>query len=118
MSAVAALALGLAAGLLGGVLGLGGGVIMIPGMTFFLGADQHTAQGVSLVVIVATAISGAIAHTRYGNVRHRTALLVALGAVPFGLLGAWLANQTDPAWLQRAFSLLIAGVGLRLLLWK
>lgn len=46
------LAVGLSAGLLGGMVGVGGGIIIVPALVYFLGFSQHTAQGTSLGLIM------------------------------------------------------------------
>ena len=40
--------IGLAAGTLSGLVGIGGGVIVVPALVFFLGFSQQEAQGTSL----------------------------------------------------------------------
>ena len=45
------IAIGLMAGVFGGIFGVGGAIVMIPAMVYFLGVDQHTAQGTSLAVM-------------------------------------------------------------------
>jgi len=109
------LVLGLAAGVLAGLLGIGGGVILVPAMVFLLGVDQKVAQGVSLVVIVPTAIVGAITHYRRGNVLPRLALSLGIAAVFGALLGAWLAGQLDPTWLRRGFGVFVVAVATRMI---
>ncbi len=42
------LIIGLAAGMLSGLVGVGGGIIMVPALIFFLHYTQHQAQGTSL----------------------------------------------------------------------
>lgn len=44
--------IGLMAGVFGGMFGVGGAIIMIPALVYFLGVDQHTAQGTSLAVML------------------------------------------------------------------
>ena len=44
--------IGLMTGVFGGVFGVGGAVIMIPALVYFLNVDQHTAQGTSLAVML------------------------------------------------------------------
>lgn len=48
---IAALLIGLAAGMLSGLVGVGGGIILVPALVFFLGYTQHQAQGTSLAVL-------------------------------------------------------------------
>src|SRR5688572_24475388 len=45
------IAIGLAAGMLSGLVGVGGGIIIIPALVFFLHFTQHQAQGTSLAVV-------------------------------------------------------------------
>lgn len=111
-----ALGLGLLTGILSGMLGVGGGIVMIPGMVLLLGQSQHTAQGVSLAVMVVTAAAGAITHYHQHNIKFRLALWIVPSAVVFAFVGAWLVDMIDPLWLQRAFSILILSIGLWMVL--
>ncbi|HEY4876905.1 MAG TPA: TSUP family transporter, partial [Puia sp.] len=43
---------GLAAGMLSGLVGVGGGIIIVPALAFFLGFSQHEAQGTSLGILL------------------------------------------------------------------
>ena len=82
---------GVAVGVLSALFGVGGGLIMVPFIVLVLDRSQHLAEGTSLVVIVPTAIAGVIAHWRNGFVSLREALLLALGGVVGGYLGASIA---------------------------
>jgi uncharacterized membrane protein YfcA len=44
--------IGLAAGIMGGMVGVGGGIIIVPALVYFLAFSQHEAQGTSLGLIV------------------------------------------------------------------
>ena len=44
--------IGITAGLLSGLLGLGGAIIIIPALVFFMGFSQQTAQGTALLMMV------------------------------------------------------------------
>ena len=48
---ISALLIGLAAGMLSGLVGVGGGIIMVPALVFFMNYTQHQAQGSSLAVL-------------------------------------------------------------------
>lgn len=45
------LLIGLAAGVLSGLVGVGGGILIVPALVFFMGYTQHQAQGTSLGVL-------------------------------------------------------------------
>ena len=110
--------IGLGAGIASGMLGIGGGIIQVPGMVLLLGVDQHTAQGVSLAVMIVTAAVGAIVQYRQGNVKPWIALWVAPSAAVFAFVGASLANLVEAGWLSRIFGLLILFFGTRMILSK
>ena len=48
---ITALLIGLSAGVLSGLVGVGGGIIMVPALVFFMQYTQHQAQGTSLAVL-------------------------------------------------------------------
>lgn len=62
-----------------GVLGGGGSLLTVPVLVYVLGYDPKLAITMSLPVVGATSLAGAVAHWRAGNVRWGTAL--AFGAV-------------------------------------
>jgi uncharacterized membrane protein YfcA len=94
-------------------MGVGGGIIMVPASTLILGYSQHLAQGISLVVIIPTALAGAITHYRLGNVRTREAVLLAIGAMLAGWVASRLAQQLSGPMLQRIFGLVLLYFALR-----
>lgn len=104
----AALALGFAAGVTSGMLGIGGGILFVPALALVLGVSQLTAESTSLLAIVPVSLVGAWRQYRYGNVRLRDGLLVALLS-PLGVLGGTeLANAVS----QRALAIGFAAVQL------
>jgi len=107
MSVAAGVGIGLVAGALSGMLGIGGGVVLVPGMVLLLDVEQHTAQGVSLAVIAATALVGGFTHYLQGNVRLGVVLGIAPAAVALALGGSLLADEVPAHWLSRAFGLLV-----------
>lgn len=107
-SIAAALALGFAAGVTGGMLGVGGGIIFVPTLVFFLDQSQLDALSTSLLAIVPVAILGAWRQHGYGNLRVRDGLIVAVLAPPGVVLGTTLANVLS----ERALELSFAGLQL------
>jgi uncharacterized membrane protein YfcA len=104
MDLAAAIAIGLAAGVTSGMLGVGGGILFVPGLVFFLGLSQLSAESTSLLAIVPVALVGAWRQHRYGNVRLRDGLIVA-ALSPLGvLLGVWLSNNLSERALELSFA--------------
>jgi uncharacterized protein len=107
-SIAAAATIGFAGGLTGGLLGIGGGVLFVPALVFFLGLSQLAGEATSLLVIIPVALLGAWRQHGYGNVRLREALTIGVLSVPGVVLGAALANEVT----QRALELSFAGLQL------
>ena len=105
-SIAAVLALGFAAGLAGGMLGVGGGVLFVPALVFFLEQGQLEAESTSLLAIVPVALLGAWRQWGYGNLRLRDALIVGILAPPGIVLGAALANAVPERGLELSFAAL------------
>jgi uncharacterized protein len=107
-SIAAAATVGFAGGVTGGLLGVGGGVLFVPALVFFLGLSQLAGEATSLLAIIPVAMLGAWRQHGYGNVRLREGLTIGLLSVPGVLLGAVLANQLP----ERALELSFAGLQL------
>lgn len=115
MEIAIALALGFISGILGGMFGIGGGWIVIPGMVLLLGAEQHTAQGVSLSVIMIIAAAGSMAHWRQGTIRMSLVAGIVPAAVVFALLGGWGAGFVSAPVLTRIFGAVLLLIGAEML---
>jgi len=114
MEALVAAGIGLFGGLAAGALGIGGGAIFVPALVLLLGVGQHTAQGVSLCVIVVTAAVGAVTHYRQGTVDLLAAKWITPIAVPAGVLGSLLAAQMSDRALRVTVSTVILLIGIQM----
>jgi uncharacterized membrane protein YfcA len=111
---IGAILIGLAGGVIAGLLGVGGGVLFVPGLVFFLGLDQHHAEATSLLAIVPVAIAGTVRHERYGNVRRDDALLLGLLSLAGAATGVALANALSGRVLRDGFAALMVLVAWQL----
>jgi uncharacterized membrane protein YfcA len=112
---IAAILIGVAAGVLGGLLGVGGGVLFVPGLVLFLSLSQHQAEGTSLLAIVPVALVGAFRQDRYGNVRRGDALLMGVLSIAGVAGGVALANALSGAALRVAFAALMLLIAAQLM---
>jgi|SRR5688572_5568093 len=110
--------IGLLGGFASGLFGVGGGIVMVPAMVYFLTMDIKLAVGTSLAVIIPTAATGVAKHYHLGNVDWRVALSLAPAAMCGGYLGAWLTSQISSTNLKRSFGGFLVLVGLRLVFGK
>ena len=83
------LGLGAAIGFLSGMFGVGGGFLMTP-LLIFLGVPPIVAVGTGTNLIVASSVSGMMAHWRRGNVDFRMGALLFSGGIGGSWLGVWL----------------------------
>lgn len=112
---VIGLLIGLVGGAFGGLLGIGGGTLFVPAMVLILGTDQHVAQGVSLVVIIPTALSATQANLRRGFVDIQASKWVTPFAVLLAFAGAFVAGLLEGDVLSRIFGVIVVYVGGRTL---
>jgi uncharacterized protein len=110
-------AVGLAIGIASAVLGVGGGVLLVPALVLAFGYDQHLAEGTSLIVVLPTALSGAIAHSRRGYTDWSLGAWLGVTGLVGGAVGASVALGLDPALLARLFGGLLAVIA-GLMLWR
>jgi uncharacterized membrane protein YfcA len=82
---------GLLAGVVSGLLGVGGGIVMVPALTVFIGMPLRRALGTSLVVIAVLVVPGTIVHAALGHVDWAIFLALTLGVMPGARLGARFA---------------------------
>lgn len=103
-------------GVLSGLLGVGGGVVVVPALMFFFGANDLAAKGSSLVMMIPGSISGTLGNFRRNNVDLRAAAIVGITAsvmVPFSsLFAAWI----DPMVGNILFSIYLAFILLQMLI--
>ncbi len=110
---VAALCLGLSAGVLSGVFGVGGGILFVPTL-LLLGLGQVEAAATSLLAIVPTASVGVWRQRAYGNLRARAALVVGVASVAGAVIGVQIATRIDESLLRRLFGALLLAVAAQL----
>jgi uncharacterized membrane protein YfcA len=101
---IAAVVVGVFAGLLAGLLGVGGGILFVPALTVFLGLNQVDAEATSLLAIMPMAIVGAWRQYGYGNVSLRDGGVLGLGAVPGAVVGVAIVNVVPERVVQVAFA--------------
>ncbi len=110
--------IGLVSGIASGLFGVGGGIVMVPAMMFFMNVPIKTAVGTSLAVIIPTALMGTYKHFSQGNVDWKIALSLAPMAILGGFGGAWLTTVISADNLKKTFGGFLVLVGCRLLFFK
>ncbi|MCK9616573.1 MAG: sulfite exporter TauE/SafE family protein [Lentimicrobiaceae bacterium] len=113
------LVIGLAAGVFGGMVGLGGGVIMIPAMIYFLGVDQYTAQGTSLAVMLPpVGLFAVYNYYKAGSCDLRYALIIALAFIIGGYFGSKISLNIPIATMKKIFAVALILIAVNMLIKK
>ena len=117
------LIIGLAAGILSGLIGVGGGIILVPALVYFLSYTQHQAQGTSLgvltfpVVIIAFLNYYKDSKTSGHPIDIKIILLLAAGFIIGGYFGSKLALKIDQVLLKKIFALILLYTAFKMLEW-
>ena len=111
--------IGLLSGMLAGMLGVGGAIIVIPALVFFLGLSQHQAQGTSLAFMVPPiGILAALNYWKAGYVNWKFAVVLSLTFVVGAWLGSVYSVQVPQQILRKVFGLLLLGVAFKMIFSK
>lgn len=111
------LLIGAAAGLLSGFIGIGGGLLIVPALMYFVGLSQMAAQGTSLALMLPPI--GALAVMNYwkaGEVDIRAAVVMVLAFMIGGHFGSKIALAMDPLKVRLAFGAVMLFVAVRMII--
>ena len=112
------LTIGLAAGILSGLVGVGGGLIIVPALVFFLGFSQHQAQGTSLgLLLLPVGILAVINYYNKGNVDLKVVGIMSIAFIAGGWLGSKLALRLPEDTVKRIFAIFLFYTAFKLLGW-
>jgi hypothetical protein len=106
--------IGLLAGILSGFVGVGGGVIIVPTLIYFLGMSQYGAQGTSLFVLLLPV--GILAVNNYwktDNINWKFGVIIALTFVVGGYIGSKLSLKISPDLVKIVFGIIMAYVSFK-----
>ncbi len=103
-----AVVIGLVAGFASGYVGVGGGFIMVPLMTAWLGIPMKRTSGTSLIAIIILAIPGVIQQAFLGHIDYLAGVMLCVGAIPGAVLGARLVPRVPERTLRFIFAGLLA----------
>ena len=112
MSFIIYLTVGLVSGILGG-MGMGGGTILIPALTIFLGANQHVAQATNVVSFLPMAAIVLPAHKRNGLLRTEDILSIIIPAVITTVLGGLVMSALPADILRKLFGAFLIALAIK-----
>ena len=98
--------LGVAAGVLGSMIGLGGGIIVVPVLTFF-GFPPTLAASNSLFAALSNAVASTISYSKQKRIDFSLGLKLGLLSVPGTVLGAYVSSDVTPGIFKILFGLVL-----------
>jgi uncharacterized membrane protein YfcA len=111
--------IGIITGVMSGMLGIGGAIIMIPALVFFMGFSQQMAQGTSLAVMLPPiGILAAYNYYKAGHVDIKFALILAGAFLIGSYFGSKYALTLPQAALKKIFGVLLFLVAAKMLFSK
>ena len=120
---ITALLIGLAAGMLSGLVGVGGGIVMVPALVFFMHYTQHQAQGTSLAVLTLPVVIIASIYYYYQCQKMGTPIdlkivgLLGAGFLVGGFFGSKIALVIDQELLKKIFAVILFYTAFKMLNW-
>jgi len=111
------IAIGITAGILSGLLGIGGAIVMVPALVYFLGFNQQLAQGTSLAVIP-IAIFAAYNYFKAGQVNVKFALILAACFLIGSFFSSKIALNVPENILKKIFGVLLLFIAAKMLIGK
>jgi len=113
------LLIGFASGALSGLVGIGGGIIIVPCLVFFLAFPQKMAQGTSLgILLLPAGILGVIQYYKQGQVDFKVVAIVALGFIIGNFFGSKLALSLNDKLLKRIFAISLILIACKILFFE
>ena len=107
---------GISAGILGGLVGVGGGIIIVPALVYFIGFSQKTAQGTSLgLIMLPVGILGVLQYYKQGHVDFRVVAMLAVGFLAGSYFGSKIALSLPQETVKKIFALLMIIIAVKML---
>ena len=107
--------IGIVAGMLSGIVGIGGGIIIVPALVFFLGFSQLKAQGTSLgILLLPVGILAVIQFYKQGYIDMKTVGIVACSFVVGGYLGSKIALALPQETVKKVFAVLLLLISIKM----
>lgn len=112
------LLIGLSSGILSGLVGVGGGIIIVPALVFFLGFSQQQAQGTSLgLLLLPIGILAVWNYYSNGLIDMKIIGIMAISFVIGGWLGSKLAVSLSEVAVKRIFAVVLFYSAFKMMGW-
>lgn len=97
--------IGLVTGFFNGLFGSGGGSILVPSLERFLKMEEHKAHSTAIAIILPLSIVSIFIYTRNVDIPIKVVLIICLGGLLGGFLGAKYLKKIPSKWLHKIFGI-------------
>jgi hypothetical protein len=101
-----------ATGWLAGILGIGGGLIRMPALIYFIGCPTHVAVGTDLFEVMISGLYGTGTYTYKGRTELVAAVIMLMGAAVGAQIGTVATKYIKGYGIRIAFGLAVIGCGI------
>lgn len=110
--------IGISAGTLSGLIGVGGGIIVVPALVYFLSFSQHQAQGTSLgLLLLPVGILAVLNYYQKGHVDVKVVGIMAVGFLLGGFLGSKISLTISQEAVKKIFAIVLFYTAFKMLGW-
>jgi len=111
------ISIGLCAGIMSGMIGIGGGVVIVPALVFFIGLSQVEAQGTSLALMLPPiGILAVYNYHKADALNWKFALVIAVAFVLGGYLGSKLSlNLLSEVIMKKVFGIFLLAIAVKMI---
>ena len=103
-------------GIIASMTGVGGGIFIVPILTFFYAFVVNSATGTSLTSIIFTAIASTLNYAKQKRIYFKTGATLIITTAPGAYLGAWLATIMEERMLGLVFGVFLILVAIRMII--
>jgi len=103
------------AGLVNGLFGGGGGMIVVPMLTYFLKQESKVAHATAILIILPLSIVSGIFYVAFGSLKLNVFIPTGIGVIIGGVLGALLLKKLSSAWVVLIFAVVMAAAGVKMM---
>lgn len=108
--------IGLIAGSFSGLIGIGGAILIIPALMYFMQMNQISAQGTSLAIMLPpVGLMAVLNYYKAGAVNLKYATIIAIAFFIGGYFGSKLAVNLNQEILKKIFAFVLIGLAIKIL---
>jgi hypothetical protein len=109
--------IGIFAGMMSGFIGIGGGIIIVPALVYFMGLTQQQAQGTSLLLMLPPiGILAVINYYKAGQINWWYGGVIAVAFIIGAYAGSKISLKLNPGLVKFIFGIIMVFISLKMII--